>query len=336
MHSSQKYGRHPNVQLGHLPRIAHYLHALPAASALLVVSASAFAQPAALELAYQAPPECPPSSALSDAVSKLVKEQPSEPFRVRVAIASEGGKYVAHIAPSDGSERTLSGDTCAEVVEATSVVLALAINPKQDGPGAESELPTPPPEAKRAPAAGAGAQAPVVSPVAAPLRFLAGAALTGDLGTLPGFDVGLSARMGVVATWWSATADGSYFFPKNGTLENESSQGGSFSLWTIAASGCGAPHPGAVRFELCAGPEFGRIQGDALGVSYGQNTHGFWLALLGGPELTLALAGPLRLRLGVAAAVPVAGRHLFTLDGNRVHRPSSVALRSALGIDVVF
>lgn len=326
------------MQLGHLPRIARYLYALPAASALLVVSASAFAQPAPLELAYRAPPECPPSSALFDAVSKLVKEQPSEPFRVRVAIASEGGKYVAHIAPSDGSERTLSGDTCAEVVEATSVVLALAINPKQaDSPGDESERPAPTPEAKRAPVAGAVAQAhAVVSPVAAPLRFLAGAALTGDLGTLPGFAFGASARAGVVATWWSATADGSYFFPKNGALENESSQGGRFSLWTIGASGCGAPHPGDVRFELCAGPEFGRIQGDALGVSYGQNTHGFWLALRGGPELTLAIAGPLRLRLGVAAAVPVAGRHLFTLDGNRVHRPSSVALRSALGIDVVF
>jgi hypothetical protein len=296
---------------------------------------------AALELSYEAPAECPSADALRDAVGKLVTEQRNQPYAARVSITLAGGRYLARITTSDGSERSLSGTTCAEVVEATSVVLALAINPKQAEPAPAAEPPAnepkPAPPAEPRPPAPAQRSTPHTTRLRPRPDLFAGAALVGDLGTLPHAGLGVAARAGLELGPWSASVQPSYLFVQHERLASDPNKGGNFSLWSVAAIGCGAPYHRDARVDFCAGAELGRIAGDGVGSSGAdKNTGGLWVALLAGPELAVTLVPPLRLRLAFDAAVPVVGRHPFMLDGNQVHQPNSVSLRSTLGFEVVF
>jgi hypothetical protein len=326
---------------------------LLAASAPCWLVGAAHAEPSSLELSYSAPAECPGADALREAVGKLVTQQPSKPLVVRVTIALDGARYVASIAPSDGSERQLSGATCAEVVEAVSVVLALATNPRSSQaeaaepaePAPAPAPPTPasssPPPAPAQPPAPPAPPAPLTTPARSrrePLKLVTGAAFVSDLGALPPPAFGVAARAGLASGAWSASGAGTYFFTRHGTLASDSGKGGDFSLWSAAGLGCGALYRRALRVELCAGAEVGHIQGQGFGLPPGANKRvgSVWAALLAGPELAFSVAEPLRLRLGLAAAVPMAGRHPFTLEGNTVHQPEPVTLRSTLGVEVVF
>ena len=288
-----------------------------------------------LTLDYRAPAGCPSAEALENAVRRLATKQ-TKPYSASVAIESEQQRFTARINASDGTERTLVGNTCEEVAEATAVVLALAISPSN--PLGETAAPAPTPDTEhRKPS-------PPPASVATPgqrVHFKLGVSGVLDLGTLPHVDLGASARAGVTARTWSAALDGAYWLLKeHQSFSHDSNFGGDFSWWALLATGCVSPSNGSPRLELCAGPELGRLTGHGTGhgsgiaLSNDKGAYRFGFQALA--EAHAPLSTHLRLRAGLGAAAVVAGRRAFEIDGFGLYSPPVVSGRAALGMEFIF
>jgi hypothetical protein len=280
-----------------------------------------------LTLIYDAPVECPAREALRGAVENLVTSERARPLSVRVTISKVADSYQASIDSAGGSPRVLRGSTCSEVVEGTSVVLALAVTP-QGVAAAE-------PQAKEATAFGATPPAPSLA--ARETRAIVGASARGDVGTLPHATLGFGGQLGVERRRWSAYLAGSYWMTAEGTLPSEPALGGKFSWWTGAAIGCGAPVAGGLRLDLCAGAELGALSGVGTGMlSPSKEPSTAWAALSATFGARWAISAGFRLQGSLGVAVPVLGRRPFTLGGARVHEPAAVAARAEVGPELVF
>lgn len=280
-----------------------------------------------LTLVYDAPVECPAQEALRGAVEKLVTSERARPLSVRVTISKWGDSYQASIDSAGGSPRVLRGSTCSEVVEGTSVVLALAVTPQGLAAGEQ--------EVKDVGATGARRRS---SPFAArETRGIVGASARGDVGTLPHATPGFGGQLGLERSRWSAYVAGSYWMTAQGSLPSEPALGGKFSWWTGAALGCSAPVTGALRLDLCAGAEFGVLSGLGTGaLSPRKNPSTAWGALTASLGARWAISGGFRLHSSFGVAVPLLGRRPFTVDGAPVHEPAAVAARAEVGPELVF
>jgi hypothetical protein len=278
--------------------------------------------PLPLTLVYDAPVACPAQESLRSAVENLVGGDQARPLAVRVTISKVGDSYQASIASPDGSARVLRGSTCSEVVEGTSVVLALAVTPRglarseQQAPGA----------------------APRSSTIAArETRWVVGASARGDVGTLPHTTLGFGGQLGLEGSRWSAYTAGTYWMTARGTLPNKDALGGDFSWWTGAAVGCGAPATGVLRLDICVGTELGVLSGVGVGLlSPRERPSTVWGALTANVGARWAISRGFRLQAGLGVAVPFLGRRPFTLDGAQVHEPAVVAARAEVGPEIVF
>lgn len=280
-----------------------------------------------LTLVYDAPVECPAQEALRGAVANLVTSERARPLLVRVTIRKFGDSYQASIDSAGGSPRVLRGSTCSEVVEGTSVVLALAVTP-QGVAGNEQQ-------AKDVRAAGAPRRSPPLA--AAETRGIFGASAKVDVGTLPHATLGFAGQLGLERSRWSAYVAGSYWMTAQGTLASEPALGGKFSWWTGAAVGCGAPVTGALRLDLCGGAELGVLSGVGTGVlSARKNPSTAWAALTASFGARWAISSRFRLQGSVGVAVPLLGRRTFTLNEAPVHEPAAVAARAEVGPEFVF
>lgn len=281
----------------------------------------------ALTLVYDAPVECPAQQALRSAVENLVTSERTRPLSVRVTISKLGESYQASIDSAGGSPRVLRGSTCREVVEGTSVVLALAVTPQ--GLASNEQ------EAKEVRAAGAPRRSSALA--ARETNGIVGASARGDVGTLPHATLGFGGQVGLERSRWSAYVAGSYWMTAQGNLPSEPALGGKFSWWTGAAMGCGAPVTGAVRLDLCGGAELGVLSGVGTGVlSARKNPSTTWGAITASFGARWAISAGFRLQGSVGVAVPVLGRRPFTLDGAPVHEPAAVAARAEVGPELVF
>ena len=288
-----------------------------------------------LTLDYSAPAGCPSAEALENAVRRLATKQ-TKPYSASVVIEGEQQRFTARINASDGTERTLVGNTCEEVAEATAVVLALAISPSSPLPETAAPAPVKGSERRKPNPPLAGA----ISP-GEPVHLKLGAAGVLDVGTLPHVDLGASARVGVTARTWSAALDGAYWLlPEHQSFSQNSNFGGDFSWWTLLATGCVAPRDGSPRLELCAGPELGRLTGHGTGhgtgiaLSNDKGAYRFGFQALA--EAHVPLSTHLRLRAGLGAAAVVAGRRAFEIDGFGLYTPPVVSGRAAFGVEIIF
>ena len=280
-----------------------------------------------LTLIYDAPVECPAQEALRVAVENLVTSERARPLSVRVTISKWGDSYQASIDSAGGSPRVLRGSTCSEVVEGTSVVLALAVTP-QGLAGSEEE-------AKDVRASEVPRRS---SPLAVrETRVIVGASARGDVGTLPHATLGFGGQVGLERGRWATYVAGSYWMTAQGNLPSEPAFGGKFSWWTGAALGCGAPVTGALRLDICGGAELGVLSGVGTGsLSARKSPSTAWGALSASLAARWAISGGFRLQGSFGVAVPLLGRRPFTLDGAPVHEPAVVAARAEVGPELVF
>jgi hypothetical protein len=294
----------------------------------LSLSARARADELPLTLSYNAPQDCPSLEAVRSAVRRLTAKQ-AKPYSARVVIDEEQQRFTARITASDGTERTLVGNACSEVVEATAVVISLAISPSEPAPDAET--------ASKPAASAPTAQSRPASAAVPAVRFKLGAAGVLDLGTLPQLDLGASARAGVTARTWSAALDATYWFlPENSRLPQNSKVGGDFSWWALLATGCLAPRAGSPRIELCAGPELGHLTGHGVGATSPHDASTFRLGFQALAEVHLPLSERFRLRAGLGAALVVLGRRRFEIDGQELYQPHLFSGRGGLGAEFIF
>jgi hypothetical protein len=309
---------------------------------LLLAPHAAHADDLELTLAYAAPPECASESSIRAAVARLVTKPRTEAFSAQVVIEKTETGYLSRIRATSSAERTLPGVTCDEVVEATAVILALAMSPKGPatapvGPGATAATgatANPPQTAApqgRGPAAPEG---PASQRSGLDLTLKAG--ISGDSSVLPRPAFGFSGYVGLQGEIWTVQVGGTYLLRQRAALPQDQDRGGDLSLWTVWPSACGAIR-GRVRLELCAGPELGQILGDGFGISSPRHAAALWLGALGAAQLSLGVSTHFRVYAALGAVVRLTPNRPFVLDGiATVHEPRRVSGRANLGGEVVF
>jgi hypothetical protein len=296
---------------------------------LLLAPHAARADELELTLDYTAPPECASESSIRAAVARLVTKPRSEAFSAQVVIEKSETGYLSRIRATSSAERALPGATCDEVVEATAVILALAISPKN--PAAVTHPAAPPPQDRGRAASEASA-----SQRSGPDVTLK-VGISGDSSVLPRPAFGFSGYVGLQGEIWTVQVGGNYFLQQRAALPQDENRGGDLALWTVWPSACGAPIRGRARLELCAGPELGQILGDGFGISSPRHAAALWLGALGAAQLSLGLSTHFRAYAAFGAVVRLTPDRPFVLDGiATVHEPRRISGRANLGGEVVF
>jgi hypothetical protein len=284
-----------------------------------------------LTLDYTAPPECASESSIRAVVARLVTRSRTEAFSAQVVIDKTETGYLSRIRATSSAERALPGASCDEVVEATAVILALAMSPKNSAP------------APVAPAATTAAQDRALAGPEQPASHRSGGELSlkvgisGDSSVLPRPAFGFSGFVGLQSDVWTVQVGGSYFLQQRAALPQDENRGGDLALWTVWPSACGAPFRGRARLELCAGPELGQILGEGFGISSPRHAAALWLGALGAAQLSLGLSSHFRVYAALGAVVRLTPNRPFVLDGiATVHEPRRISGRASLGGEVVF
>jgi hypothetical protein len=298
---------------------------------LLLAPNTARADDLELTLDYVAPPECASESSIRAAVARLVTKPRTEAFSAQVVIEKTETGYLSRIRATSSAERALPGATCEEVVEATTVILALAMSPKNPTTAPAAPVATTAPR-DRGPAAPEG---PASERSGLELTLKVG--ISGDSSVLPTAAFGFAGYVGLQGEIWTVQVGGNYFPPQRTALPQDEDRGGDLSLWAVWPSACGAPIRARVRLELCAGPELGQILGDGFGISSPRHAAAPWLGALGAAQLSFGLSTHFRVYAALGAVVRLTPNRPFVLDGiATVHEPRRVSGRASLGGEVVF
>lgn len=297
------------------------------------------AQPS-FELSWSAPAECPSGAEVQAALARLAAAG-TRVDAARVEIVPQGERWQATLS-TRGAQRRLEGESCAAVVHALTVVLALTaaeaesvasapaavrpVTPGAVGPGLE-----PAPSVRVA-----GPRTPQVEgPEAAAAPFGMGwglrAGLVAELGMLPGPTLGPQAALELSAGRWSLELGGTLLLPRHARLAGERAAEGDIDWFGGQLAACRRSSP---LLALCAGTEAGRLSGTGSGVDEPLSAAGWWLAATAEIRLRglLSRTGPLHWQLGLGGAAALA-RPEFGFDELGVlHRPSAVSGRLFFGL----
>lgn len=310
-----------------------------------------------VELELSAPPACPSSKVVQDAVRQRVKRAAAEPLRVRAQI--EHHERWSLLLKTEQGERRVEGESCEAVAQTLVVLLALAVDPGADvettswspelvapaaseqTSGASAEAATRPEEGEptranvtptktrlSAPARKARGESRVSSPLRWPTLGVSLGAL-GEVGALPKPSFGATGALS--ATWWpwSLKLGAAFLVPQFAQVESSSvRKGGYVSLWSGNLELC---RSFAAVLSACLGTEIGRLTGEGRGVQ-SRTGHALWLAA--GPALMGQV--PLESGLGLFAKLgvyfPIFRPGFGVEPYGQLHAPAAASGRLVLGI----
>jgi hypothetical protein len=325
----------------------------------------------AVALAWEAPAGCPDEAAVRRALAGYLGEAPRAEAGAAVKAVARvtrgGGAYRLALRMETASgvdERETTATDCAVLVDATAVIVAVAVDPSTvlgRGDAAPQPVePTPEPgepepsepepnEPEPSELAVEPTPAPIVDPTGdaatpepPPLpgpRVRFGIRVGGgvDVGVLPGLAGGLRLAGSVFGRRWRAELRGDYWFPRTATVAD--GIGGRVSLLGVGGRGCVVPGVArvALEFPLCVGLESGAMRGDAVGdrVASPTTSRRFWLAADGSAGVAWAPRRFLALVLQAELVVPLV-RAGFRVGEREVHRAGPVAGRGLLGVEARF
>jgi hypothetical protein len=327
--------------------------------ALIHVSGSVRAQEAApFSIEWSAPVGCPSGDEVRRRAESLLGG-PIEP-RLRHELSARGtvteanGRFSLHLQTVDDGlpgERNLESASCDELVSATALIVALAVDPKtvasrtgNRGPPANSPPPAPvtaPPAVAVAPPPASGAPPPeVTSHRALRITGFVDAGIAADLGALPGFAIGpaVSGTLGIERVRLRLGA--TYFAPRFANWNDPMSQGrgADVSLLVGALSACYVlvQH---VEVSGCGDFEGGALFASGSGFQQSSDATIAWYAAGASVDVLVALTGALTLRVGLGAMFPF-GRGNVQFEENRVpqvlHQPNWVSGRGTLALGIAF
>jgi hypothetical protein len=316
-------------------------------------------------LTWDAPAGCPDAAAVRRALAGYLGEGPSieagAAVRAEARVTRRGAAYelVLRTETASGTtSRETTATDCAVLVDATAVIVAIAVDPStilargaaapepidpqptepepsEPVPAEPTEPepsqppePTPPVEAAPEPAA------PVEPRVRYGMRVAGGA----DFGVLPGLAGGMRLTGATFGRGWRAELRGDFWLPRTATLEAGISA--RVSLWSLGARGCWVPRADPVRLEfpLCAGLESGAMRGDPIGDRIASPTPSsrFWLAADGSAGLAWSPLRFLALVVQAELVVPIVRAGFRIGDDTELHRAGPVAGRALLGVEARF
>jgi hypothetical protein len=322
----------------------------------------------AVALTWQAPAGCPDAAAVRRALAGYLGEGPSAEagaaVRAVARVTQSGGAYrlVLRTETASGeSRRETTADDCAVLVDATAVIVAIAVDPStvlgrgdaaprpvepepveppsEPAPSepADPVDPVDPGPTEAAPILAPEVPSPVPPPVSPRVRY--GVRVGGgvDLGVLPGLAGGVRVAAAAFGRPWRAELRGDFWFPRTATAAE--GIGARVSLWSLGARGCGVPAVARAGLELplCAGLESGAMRGDPVGDRIASPTPSrrFWLAADASAGVAWAPWRFLALVLQAELVVPIV-RAGFRVGEMEVHRAGPVGGRGLLGLEARF
>jgi len=282
----------------------------------------------AFELSWRAPADCPSHAEASAALTRLAAAG-SELADARVEIERTADGWQGTLS-TPGGQRRLRGETCDAVVQALTVMLALAADqaslpaPATAAPERAPAVPPPPLSAPLLPAA-TGPRSGL------PLRWAVRIGIWAEVGMLPGPSLGPRGVLELRRGDWSVELGLGALLPRHVELAGGGSPASDISWFGGQVAAC---HALGQYLSTCFGVESGRLSGTGSGVDEPIDAHGWWLA----GTAAARWRGPLderavlswQLGLGVAAALL---RPEFGFDDLGVlHRPSAVSGRLFVGL----
>ena len=315
----------------------------------------------AVSLEWDAPPECPEVSGVRRALAGYLGEEPAEEVgagvRAMARVTQDEAGYRLSLRTETASgvtTRETTSEDCMVLVDATALIVAIAVDPStvvgraeqpsEPEPELEPEPePTPvvapelPPEPTREPPPDPG---PAPEPDPAPdrrVRF--GLRVSGgiDGGVLPGPAGGLRLAGAVFGPRWRAELHGDYWFPR--TAVAESGIGGRISAAMGSVRGCWVPGVArlGLEFPVCGGLEAGLLRGDPVGdrVAAPETSRQPWVAADAGVALAWAPRRFIALFVQADLVVPIV-RSGFRVGEVEVHRAGSIAGRGLVGLEARF
>ena len=298
-----------------------------------------------LDVEWATPNECPSSGELRRRVAARLPVGLA--VRARGRVEKRAARYRLSLEVSTASsrgERVLEAATCEELVESAAVVIAMSVAPaaeraREEEVAAAAAPATAAPPSAPAPAASPSPERPSEAPLRraerAPARVLVRAELSGDAGLLPSAALGGGLAVGVVlARALSLEANADLFGSQDSTV-GASAAGASFGLVTVGARACYALTHG-LEIAPCVGVEVARIAASGFGAAKVSDAD----SVTWGPEALVAgrfpVAGPISVRFGLGAFVPISRQSFVISAAGTVHQPGAVALRTWFGPEVRF
>jgi hypothetical protein len=325
-----------------------------------------------IELSWRAPVGCPTEADVRQEITRALGGPPpsSSKRRVRALAVVEGGTLrwslrVATEVDGQRGSRSLEGSSCAALAEAAALIVALAFDadavaaaqakqgPRESAardPGTEGDPREPNAQGGPIPAAVApsspvpAARIPASSTVVSrrstvassrqsrSFTLLTGADSGAHLGALPGPAVGFGGFVGLEVWRVRIEVLATYWLEQSASVRGGS--GGDFDLFTVLSSGCFLFASGRLQLGPCLGLELGRMGARGFGVDNPGSSAIPWVAPYVGALGTLRIVGPLALRVGAGAIVPVSRPRWVLVRVGEVDQPGPVSGRGLLGLEV--
>jgi hypothetical protein len=303
------------------------------------------ADPLELELVWRAPPSCPDAEAIEARIRALLPGDPGgEGVLVvegDVAITDEGAHLVlVSTFRGESERRELRAPDCAELGEATAVLLAVALEPARQEEIEHAAAPNVP-----APSLAADPISAEQQPVDAPTsstrsrsRASASRPVGWALRLAAGIDAGgvpppTGAVQGAAILEWSRARlelHGVWLVPRT-ERDATTGRGGTYQIGAAGLHGCGRLFAGPVEFPLCLGAEAGTVRGrSATGTQ--RVAFGPWVGALASVGVARAWR-----RVGIWSAAEALGRVVgskFLVGQDVVERQWPVSLRVLVGIEI--
>ncbi|HET6149778.1 MAG TPA: hypothetical protein VFH68_19725, partial [Polyangia bacterium] len=239
--------------------------------------------------------------------------------------------------------RELRAASCAELAEAAATAIALTVRSLEgDGEGDRDRKTRSAPSRSAppltvAPTRPSPAPPAIVSRVTSPpehLRAALAVGAMGDAGSLPGVGAGLEMSGWVQLRGVRLATSGAVLAPREKRLSDGS--GGNFQLAFGAIDVCAPRELGRSTFLLCGGFELGYLWATGIGVNRPRQGGAVWDAARAELGLSVSIGPSMAMVMRGGASVPLS-RPDFALGGAiPVHRPSSVAGRAGVDVELAF
>jgi hypothetical protein len=248
--------------------------------------------------------------------------------------------------PQGAERRTFVAESCDIAIDATALVLAVAVDPVAVAARLEREQEPVAPFASEPPPASEAVTLPLFTEVE-PERDSSPPADTDDrwrgrfgiailggggYGPLRAGSATLMGRLAVIGPRWRVDLRGAWLPPLRPALGDRGRA--RVDGFVLGARGCGVLWAGPIEFPLCAGLEAGAIRARALEpIQNPETATQPYLGLLLGPGLSWAPIDRLALGLEVEALVPLLSGG-FALDGQPVLDNLPVGVRALAGVEL--
>ncbi len=304
----------------------------------LVGYGPAYAQEAeALALSWQAPSGCPSTGEVRAEIARLlggaIASVPGGRLQAR-AVVTQGKVWAVALeteSAGQNGQRSLEAGSCAELANATALIIALMIDPDAVAEHAPPSTPPPAPLPRR-PAGDS-----------TPLESHAGIIVMGSQGTLPSVDVGVGGSLGISGRLWRAEVRASYGLRRNQEASAPLPPGGhgQFNFFSALLAGCFRLGGPKVEWGPCGVGEFGVTSAKGFGVARALPEQVPWWAVGAGGYAVIRLSRRWAVPLHGEALLPLRRTEYVFRDGKgdvsaHVFKAARLGVRVSAGVELRF